>query len=99
MSKSQNFSFQYPVNVRNRAGKIVLLDTVTVNAIAYLYSKDGTVRRVDVESVLDSEGQEVTKWVPFMEVISGDLDKEIEDAAMAHIVGKLESVEFELIEQ
>jgi hypothetical protein len=95
MNNTRSFTFQMPVTRPNRYGKIVLADTITINAVAYLY-KDGSVRLVEIETVHDSDNQDITKWTPFMEF---DLKNELEEAALAHITGLLEEPEFEMVQE
>lgn len=76
----KKFRFQYPVTIRTSKGP-VCLDTLTVIASANLYG-DGSARTVDIEEVMDGEGHIITKWMPFIECMDGDLNKAIEAAAM-----------------
>lgn len=88
MKTIQRFTFCYPVSLMTAKGPICL-DTLTVDAVATL-RPDGDVRTVDIDVVRDGEGNIITKFMPFIECMEGDLNKALESAAMEHITGMLE---------
>lgn len=80
----KRFNFNYQIDWTSSKGDKITIDRATVGAIAYLYG-DGTVRSADVEYVWDMGGNEVSRWIPFLDYKSpanqGDWMKELEIAA------------------
>lgn len=84
MSSFKRFTFNYAITGTAKNGHVFMIDRIVVSAIAYFYN-DGSVRTADVESVIDKGGQDISRWVPFLEYNSpancGDWMKELEMAA------------------
>lgn len=95
MQAFEKFTFNYPVHYIDVKGHRQLIDIVSVQATAFFYKFCGTVRSVDIDTVHDQAGQDVTKWIPFLTYDSianaGDWLKELEMAAKSEAERKFET--------
>lgn len=80
MSSTKKFTFDYPIMIRDTKGKYLPFDCLSIEAVASINRHD-EVRCVDINTITDSEGNEIKKWIGRLDK---DLLSEIQEAATAH---------------